>query len=234
MLSLRILLQCVRKAALPKPDHVLRNFPITTVQEKSKSVSKVLLFSSDELRRDPAPALLLQDQEMMLCEKCAEWYHLVCVGITEEEAHAAVDWRCGYCRALPDADGGRAWELPIPQGQRKRLKVAPARNDNATPKARGVQPFDDEVVYDGPSSWEECVELARDGARKINLAEANNKKKAMRLVNEGGHHVVDEVSLGGVRARGVDGALVDDLIGAGLLVEDDDAGEPLEDEDQDD
>jgi hypothetical protein len=205
--------------------------------EQSKRISKVLLFSPDKIRREiPRQRCFCNTKstnQMVLCEACTEWYHLGCVGMSQEDALAADNWHCGYCRSAPDADGNRDWTLPIAQGKRKKPKVAPTRNDNATPKARGVQPFNDEFVFDGPSSWDECVELVHAGARKINLAEAKNKKKALQLVNEGGHHVVDEVSLGGVRAREVDSALVDDLIDAGLLEEDGDADQPPEDEDED-
>ena len=202
----------MRRTALQKPDQILRHFPLVKVFEQSKRVNKVLLFSCDMLRREiPRQRCFCKTKstkDMMLCEECAEWYHLACIGVTQEEAEAAADWRCGYCQGAPDNDGFRTWQSRIPQGNRKRPKVALARNDNATPRARGIQPLGDDVVSVGPSCWEECVELARTGARKINLAEAKNKKKALQLVNEGGHHIVDEVSLGGVRAREVDGALV--------------------------
>lgn len=235
LLCLRWRLQCVRKNALKKPDQYLRDFPLAKVYEQSKRVYKVLLFNFDKLRRElPRQRCFCRTKstnDMVLCDTCDEWYHLACVGMTREEADAAADWACGYCRGGPDADGNRAWQLAIPQGKRKRPKVALARHDDATPMAHGIASFGDEVIHDGPSSWEECVALARAGARKINLADLKNKKKAMKLVNEGGHHIVDEVSLGGVRARGVDGALVDDLIGAGLLEEAEDVDEVEEDED---
>jgi hypothetical protein len=36
-------------------------------------------------------------------------------------------------------------------------------------------------------------------------------------VKEGGHHIIDEMVLGDVQARGVDNTMVDDLVGLGLL-----------------
>jgi hypothetical protein len=170
---------------------------------------------------------------MLLCERCDEWYHYDCIGISNEEAAAEVDWDCGYCRSPPDADGYRAWSLAVPQGNRKRPKIAPPRSDATTPKARGIQPLGDDLVYEGPKTWADCQALAREGGRKINLAEAQYKKKAMRIVKEGGHHIIDEMSLGGVQARGVDSALVDDLVGHGLLELDDDQDAKLQ-EDGDD
>jgi hypothetical protein len=234
--SLKVAVQCVRKAPGQLPNQELRFYPLVKVFEQSERISKVLLFSPDKICREiPRQRCFCNTKsnaQMMLCEECAEWYHVACIGMTQVEAEAAVDWCCGYCQSAPDADGDRTWMLAVPQGQRKRPKVAPVRNDVATPKARGVQPFNDDVVFDGPSSWDDCVELARTGGRKINLAEALNKKKALKIVNAGGHHVVDEVSLGGVQARGVDGALVDDLIGIGLLVPDDGGDQPPEHKDE--
>jgi hypothetical protein len=41
-------------------------------------------------------------------------------------------------------------------------------------------------------------------------------------VKEGGHHVVDEMTAVGLQLREVDDELVDDLLGQGLLDEDED------------
>lgn len=168
---------------------------------------------------------------MLLCEECDEWYHNACIGVDEEEAKAAVNWRCGYCQAAPDDEGNREWSLAVPQGKRKRAKVAPIRNDAHTPKARRVQPLGDETVFAGPASWADCQQLARDGGHKINIAEAKYKKKAMKIVKEGGHHIIDEMALGGVQARGVDNTMVDDLVGLGLLELDYEQDEELQDDD---
>ncbi len=226
----------MRKSPLKKPDQILRFSPLDVVLEQSKIVSKVLLFHPDKIRRDiPRQRCFCNTKsngQMLLCEACDEWYHFRCIGVTEEEARAADNWQCGYCVGRPDADGNRDWTLAIPQGKRKKAKVAPARNDADTPRARGVQPHGDEVVHQGPSSWADCVALAREGGRKINMTEAKYKKKAMQIVKQGGHHVVDAVTLGGVQARGVDATLVDDLIGQGMLeADEDDEADAADDDD---
>ena len=166
---------------------------------------------------------------MVLCDGCNEWFHFDCVGITAEAAQGDDNWRCGYCRGQLGPDGKRVWNLPVPQGKRKRQKVAPTRSDADTPKQRGVNPENNEELV-GPASWEDIVSLAREGGRKINEKEAKLKRRAAVLVKEGGHHVVDEMALGGVAARGVDNILVDDFLGLGML-EDDDEGELADDDD---
>ena len=237
MLSLtRRASQCVRKAPLKKPDVVLRGFPLQKVFEASKTVGQVLLFH-------PAPFRHEQDRQrcfcntrsngyMVLCETCHEWFHFKCVGLTAAEADDAQNWRCGYCRAAPDANRNRLWAIPFPGANRKRKKATLVRNDANTPKARGIANDNDKEVV-GPTTWEEFVALAREGGRKINEKEARYKRKAEQLVKEGGHHVVDAVGLGGVVARGVDATMVDDLVGQDLIV-DDDGGEPADEEDADD
>ena len=237
MLSLtRRASQCVRKAPLKKPDFVLRGFPLQKVFEASKTVGQVLLLH-------PAPFRHEQDRQrcfcntrsngyMVLCETCHEWFHFKCVGLTAAEADAAQNWRCGYCRAAPDANGNRLWALPIPGANQKRKKATLVRNDANTPKARGIGILNDKEVV-GPTTWEDFVALAREGGRKINEKEARYKRKAEQLVKEGGHHVVDAVGLGGVVARGVDATMVDDLVGQDLIV-DDDGGEPADEEVADD
>lgn len=39
----------------------------------------------------------LDNEEMVACDKCAQWFHFKCVGVTEEVAN--VDWECERCRA---------------------------------------------------------------------------------------------------------------------------------------
>ena len=54
-----------------------------------------------------------------------------------------------------------------------------------------------------------------------------------KLVKEGGHHVVDQMSAVGLQVRGVDDTLVDDLMGQGLLPEADDSGPEIAVQDDD-
>ncbi len=52
-------------------------------------------------------------------------------------------------------------------------------------------------------------------------------------MKEGGHHVVDQMGAVGLQVRGVDDALIGDLLGQGLLPEEGDpAAEDGEEEDE--
>ena len=62
--------------------------------------------------------------------------------------------------------------------------------------------------------------MAKAGGRAINLEIQANKRKAQKIVKEGGHHVVDEMTAAGLQLREVDDELIDDLLGQGLLDED--------------
>jgi hypothetical protein len=115
-----------------------------------------------------------------------------------------------------------SWKLDIPQGNRKRKKVAPERGSKDTPRARGVGPDEDDVQEVGPRSWQDVVDIAKAGGRAINLEMQANKRKAQKIVKEGGHHVVDEMTAVGLQLREVDDELIDDLLGQGLLDEDED------------
>ena len=35
---------------------------------------------------------------MVACDNCDEWYHFLCVGVTEEEAKRVARWICRQCR----------------------------------------------------------------------------------------------------------------------------------------
>lgn len=156
---------------------------------------------------------------MVLCESCDEWFHFACVDMSEEDAQMAKDWKCGYCAGGPPKDGKQSWVLARRQVSKRARPAVRERLVSETPKARGIEPNGDDKVEKGPVSWEEIMRMARDGAAKINQVEQRWAKKAAKLVEEGGHHLVDAMTAGGLAARGVDGALVDELLNLDLLDE---------------
>lgn len=206
---------------MQKPDKGLRKFPLSKVIAANEKLQRVFLMHPDPIRHKVERKYCIcktkADKKMVCCDECDEWFHYRCVGISEEAAKAARDWRCGYCRSNPDDEGNRTWSLKIREGKRKRKTVALVRNDDDTPKALQFDASVTNMVEVGPKSWSEIAQQTQMGARKINLEEARRRKQAKKILNEGGHHVVDEVTLGGVGPRQVDGALVDDLLELGLL-----------------
>lgn len=128
----------------------------------------------------------------------------------------------------------QTWNLEIPQGKRKRVRVAKPREASQTPRALGIEPFGDDLINVGPRTWDDIVLLAQEGGKKIREAEARYKRKAAALVKEGGHHIVDQMSLGGVVHQGVTKELVADLIAVGELEEEEDGKSAADDENEDD
>lgn len=225
--------QCVRKNALKKPDVELRKHPLSEVAKVSAELTGRILFHPEPFRvqsdRQRCICRAKSNNKMVLCESCDEWFHFACVDMTEVEAQDAKDWKCGYCAGGPPKDGMQSWVLARRQVS-KRARPAPReRLVSETPKARGIQPYGDDKVEKGPVSWEEIMQMARDGAAKINQVEQRWAKKAATLVEEGGHHLVDAMTAGGLAARGVDGALVDELLNLNLLDEPGDVDEEEED-----
>ncbi len=216
--------QCVRAAPLRKPDVELRKHPLQKVLEATGAVTNQILFHPEKLRhwekRRRCFCRAKSELKMMLCETCWQWYHYGCVGLSAQEASKAAGWKCGYCLGKPGADEMCTWKLKIPQGKRKREKVASDRHIKDSPRARGVGPDDDDMLEVGPRTWQDVVELAKAGGRAINLEMQANKRKAQKIVKEGGHHVVDEMTAAGLQLREVDDELIDDLLGQGLLDED--------------
>ncbi len=151
------------------------------------------------------------------------------MGMNNEQAEADKDWKCGYCRANPDGDGVRQWKLDLPQGKRKKPKVAKPRKDADTPKARGLDPDVVLMLKVGPKTWQDIINLTTEGRKKIYDAEAAYKKRAAKIVKAGGHHIVDQMGLGGVEARAITNELLDDLYVAGLL----DGDDPEDNDDMD-
>jgi hypothetical protein len=206
---------------LQKPDKILRKYPLRKVIPATERLQRVLLMHPDPIRRKVERKYCFcktnGNNEMVLCEECHEWYHFRCVGLSEEAAQGAEGWRCGYCRGDPDERGNRKWMLPVPPGKGKRQREAPARNDDETPLALGYDASAKHMVEVGPRNWGEIVQMVNEGGMKINVEEQRKKRKAEKILKEGGHHVVDELAFGGVGQRKVDGALVDELEELDLL-----------------
>lgn len=189
--------------------------------EYSKVAADVILFHPETFRhqekRQACYCGAKSNDKMVQCDHCDEWFHCACIGVSEQQARQEENWGCGYCRAVPDADGNCTWQLEIPQGGRKRPRVAPTRNVRDTPKAKGLDVSGKDLVWVGPRNWEEVVAMAREGGRAINLEMKVQKGRAAKVVKEGGHHIVDEQTAAGLQAREVDNALVDDLLHQGML-----------------
>lgn len=157
---------------------------------------------------------------MIACDTCDEWYHFDCVGFDNDHSVKEDRWECGYCQGEQAVDGIQQWTRNIPQGLRKRVKTAPDRRIDETPKAKGIAIAGDEMVATGESTWFAIRAAAREGGKRINLKEKAAKGKAKGIVAAGGHHVVDHVVGGQVEPRPVNMALVDELAGNGILSDD--------------
>lgn len=167
------------------------------------------------------------------CVACRQWYHWGCLGVSEKYIKAAKNWKCGYCREKPGADGMCEWKMDVSEDAKKKKKVAPARHVDDTPLARGVSDDGDEWRDVGLRAWADIVAAAKEGGKTINGKMLAMRKRAEKLVKEGGHHVVDQMSAVGLQVRGVDDTLVDDLMGQGLLPEADDPVPEIAQQDDD-
>lgn len=217
--------QCVRTAPLPRPDAVLRKHPLQKVMGVAESLTAQVLFHPHSIyhkeKRRRCFCGIKSEGKMGLCDSCNQWYHYGCLGMTFDDLEADKNWKCGYCRGKPDSDGICEWKMTIPQGKRKRKKVAPSRHFRDTPLARGVGPDEDDLLDVGPHTWDDTVAAAQSGGKRINAKMLAYKKRAEKLVEEGGHHIVDEMGAAGLQARDVDQVLVNDLLQEQLLGEDD-------------
>jgi hypothetical protein len=218
---------------LKKPDVELRKHPLSEVAKVSTELTQRILFHPEPFRvkvqRQRCICRAKSNNKMILCESCDQWFHFNCVDMTEEEAQKAKDWKCGYCAGGPGDGEKQSWVFVRKQASKKARPAIRERLVSETPKALGIDPHGDDEIEKGPVLWEDVVKMARDGGVKINQPEQRRAKKAAKLVEEGGHHLVDEMTAGGLAARGVDGALVDELLNLQLL----DDEEDVEEEDQD-
>lgn len=210
----------MRKSKLPKPDLVLRNFPLEKVLPCMEKVTQHVALHPDNFwLATPRQACFCGKKstlQMTKCQDCDEWFHHKCTGLTEEQAAQLDDWTCGYCLEGPDEDGNCHWKLVIPQPKKGAAPVPPIRNVDASPRMQGI----DTDVNATLDSWEDIEAFCRESGRKLNLEMMKNRKRAAELVKAAGHHVGDEMSAGGLATRVADDRLVDEFVGIGLIESD--------------
>jgi len=237
-----VLEKAIRKRKAQKPDKVLRKYPLEKVIPAAAIMSKVLLVNSDPIWPNIERRFCIchgfQNNHMLGCEGCNEWYHGACIALKGEAFKAAAsdeDWRCGFCLDNMDEGGEiQCWKADVSASLTKSKRAKLERNVHDKPSARGVElddAWEDEQVV---PSWDQLEEEVRKGAKEIRLEEKSRKGKATRALKRGGHHIVDERVPGGVKKRMVDGALIDELAEAGMLSEgegdDDGISEPSSEE----
>ena len=167
----------MRKKKMPKPDKLLRKYPLEKVIPAGKELRQVLLFNSDPIWPNIEHRFCLchgaQNSHMLGCEGCNEWYHGGCLALKGEAFKAAAsdnDWRCGFCLADVDEDGEvQHWVGEVSASLKKNNKAQLTRNIGDTPRAKGIElddPWEEAQII---PSWEEVVQEVREGAKKIRL-----------------------------------------------------------------
>ncbi len=142
--------------------------------------------------------------DMLQCEDCAEWYHPKCVGLHDEiDEDMQQQWRCGFCEAWDDADEDQKlvfWDVERykrTNGKTKRFQRA-AGDEPATLEQEEVHLGG----YNGPKTWKEAVEAAKTESARLRKKTKNYKESAEGMAErhqkEGtGHHTVDRAVGGG-------------------------------------
>ena len=78
--------------------------------------------------------------------------------------------------------------------------------------------------YSAPPSWDGKVEQVKELARRAAIKKRKLTEAVEKLVDEGGHHLVDAEGMAGLELRPVNDGMIDEVLQAGL-VEDINVGE---------
>jgi hypothetical protein len=154
---------------------------------------------------------------MIQCEECWEWYHSDCAGVEDAAAVQNADWKCDWCENGFDKEGYQRWK-----SGRKKVKK---RHRKDIPKLKGaILGGDPAVRYSAPPSWDGKVEQVKELARRAAIKKRKLTEAVEKLVDEGGHHLVDAEGMAGLELRPVNDGMIDEVLQAGL-VEDVNVGE---------
>ena len=94
------------------------------------------------------------------------------------------------------------------------------RHRNDVPKLNGaVLGGDPAVRYSAPPSWEGKVEQVKEMARRAAIKKRKLTEAVEKLVDEGGHHLVDAEGMAGLELRPVNDGMIDEVLEAGLVAD---------------
>jgi PHD-finger len=203
---------------MQKPDKFLRFSPLKYVLNAVNELRSVFLVHPDpiftKVEGHGCYCRNKMTDQMVQCDDCWEWYHFKCVEETKENLQAIQKYICKFCRDKVDSDGWQKWLV-----KKKPKDVEYKRKIKDTPKANGVSMDSDRKECKMGSNWAELVENLQKKAVANNKKDQVQKKRAEKIIKEGGHHVVDQIASAGVRLRNVTPALIDEMEGNGLLDE---------------
>lgn len=216
--------QRVRSSPMPKPDRVLRSRPLAEVGDAVQKLKKVVLFHPSPIVVELAPKYCVcgkgehlknsKSDRMVQCVQCYEWFHFDCVSLKHNAKVDNLRWQCEWCLSVTDKTGRQKWV----SGRRK----AKYRHQNDRPRVKGsVLGGNPPKRYSSPPTWEGKVEEVRELARRAAVKKKKLTEAVEKLVEEGGRHLVDAEGMAGLELRHVDDALIDELEGAGAVVDSD-------------
>ena len=153
-----------------------------------------------------------KSKDMIQCDECWEWYHSDCVGVADVAAVQNDDWKCEWCKSDIDKEGYQRWK----SGRKKAKK----RHRKDVPKLNGaILGGDPAVRYSAPPSWEGKVKQVKELARRAAIKKRKLTEAVEKLVDEGGHHLVDAEGMAGLELRPVNDGMIDEVLEAGLVVD---------------
>jgi hypothetical protein len=212
--------QRVKKAAMPKPDRVLRSRPLKEVGDAVSKLKRVVLFHPQPIVEELPHQYCVcrkgehvsreKSADMIQCEGCWEWFHFACVGIQPGTDVSQLVWTCEWCKDAPDKQGYQRW--------RTGRKLPKKRHSRDMPRHHGAQLGESPPLrYSAPVDWEGKVAEVKELARRAAIKKRKLTEAAEQILVQEGHHLTDAEGMAGLEARAVDDGLVDELVGAGLI-----------------
>lgn len=201
---------------MPKPDKVLRFRPLKEVKAALAKLQRVVLFHPKPLEEKLPPEYCYckrgerlkgkNPTSMVQCVGCWEWFHYDCVGVAEGTDLTNVQWKCGWCVEQPDKNGKHRWVPPeFVKGKLRHWKDVPRLKGGVL---GGTPP----QQYSSPLSWEGKVAEVQELARRAAIKKKKLTEAVEKLVEEGGHHLVDAEGMVGLESRPVTEAMIDEVI----------------------
>ena len=205
---------------MQKPDKVLRFRPLKEAQAAIAVLKRIVLFHPNPIVEETAATYCVcgkgvrlkgkKTDKMVQCDNCWEWYHFDCVGLLDDQQQELDAWTCEYCAEPPDQEGFNRWRA----GRKKPKK----RHHSTIPRLNGGQlGGEPPKKYSAPPSWDGKVAEVQEIARRAAVKKRKLRVAVEKLVDEGGHHLMDTEGMAGLKLRSVDEEMMDEMLVDGLV-----------------
>jgi hypothetical protein len=220
----------LRKSKKTKPDLYLRKERLELVVEEVKRSAKFLCIHPDPICQPKTPQYCfcgaLENQSMIQCSICDEWFHYRCLKMTSKEVNDLQQFVCGWCNGRDESQAlteddllEQEWDFEHFEIKmsKKLEKLNPSVKREEVPlgfkeKDKSDRKKSKHAGYVGLSSFGMMALQLKEVAKETHKRRKKAKETARAKKGQLGHHQGDAQGVGGLEAVPLNDHQVEQII----------------------